>query len=67
MRYILIDIESDYSKCGKCRFLKFGRCQLFTKSYGEDRAKECIKSDMTDYIKEVVMPSEMVTTVNDEG
>lgn len=59
MRYILIDIESNYQKCGNCRFLKYGRCALFEKPYGEDRAKECIKSDMTDYIQEVVLPQEV--------
>jgi len=59
MRYILIDIGSSIDKCDNCRFLKYGRCQLFKdKGYGEDRSYKCSKSDMTDYIKEIIAPLE---------
>lgn len=59
MRYILVDIEGSFEKCENCRFLKFGRCLLgFEKPYAEDRAFQCQKADMTDYIQEVIATQE---------
>jgi len=54
MQYIVIAIDSEVNKCGKCAHLKYGRCDLFQKPYGEVRSMGCIGQDVTDYASELM-------------
>lgn len=53
MRFITVPIDSGLINCEKCQFLKYGRCMLFKKLYGESRSLECVKQDITDYVEEI--------------